>query len=86
MAGLAEDLTKTMSPRWRLFATALSASQAIWLTDAVIRRPDIPGVDTLIAMVPLAVALTIFAVTGVANSINIIDGFNGLAVWPRCTC
>ena len=79
VAGLAEDLTKTMSPRRRLFATALSASLAIWLLDAVIRRTDIPGVDTLIAMVPFAVALTIFAVTGVANSVNIIDGFNGLA-------
>jgi UDP-N-acetylmuramyl pentapeptide phosphotransferase/UDP-N-acetylglucosamine-1-phosphate transferase len=79
VAGLAEDLTKTMSPRRRLFATALSASLAIWLLDALIRRTDIPGVDTLIAMVPFAVALTIFAVTGVANSVNIIDGFNGLA-------
>jgi UDP-N-acetylmuramyl pentapeptide phosphotransferase/UDP-N-acetylglucosamine-1-phosphate transferase len=79
VAGLVEDLTQTISPRRRLFATAASAALAIWLFDAVIRRTDIPGVDTLIVMLPFAVALTIFAVTGVANSINIIDGFNGLA-------
>ncbi|MEQ1804163.1 MAG: glycosyltransferase, partial [Burkholderiaceae bacterium] len=79
LAGMLEDLTQTMSPRRRLFATALSATLAIWLLDAVIRRTDIPGVDTLIVMLPFAVALTIFAVTGVANSVNIIDGFNGLA-------
>ena len=45
----------------------------------MIRRSDIPGVDLLIAMAPFAVALTLLCVTGVANAINIIDGFNGLA-------
>jgi UDP-N-acetylmuramyl pentapeptide phosphotransferase/UDP-N-acetylglucosamine-1-phosphate transferase len=28
---------------------------------------------------PMAIALTLLCVTGVANAINIIDGFNGLA-------
>ena len=79
VAGLAEDLTKTVSPRRRLLATALSAGLAVGLLGNVIRRTDIPGVDTLIAIYPLAVALTIFVVTGVAHSANIIDGFNGLA-------
>ncbi len=77
--GLTEDLTKNVSPRRRLFATAISASLAIWLLDAVIRRTDIPGVDTLIQWAPFAILLTVFVVTGVANAINIIDGFNGLA-------
>jgi UDP-N-acetylmuramyl pentapeptide phosphotransferase/UDP-N-acetylglucosamine-1-phosphate transferase len=79
VAGLAEDLTKTMSPRRRLFFAAVSASLAVWLFDGVIRRTDIPGIDSLIEMFPFAVALTVFAVSGVANSVNIIDGFNGLA-------
>ena len=79
VAGLAEDLTKTVSARRRLLATAVSAGLAIWFLGNVIVRTDIPGVDTLIAMVPFAVALTIFSVTGVAHSVNIIDGFNGLA-------
>jgi UDP-N-acetylmuramyl pentapeptide phosphotransferase/UDP-N-acetylglucosamine-1-phosphate transferase len=39
----------------------------------------VPGVDSLLATAPVAVAFTAFAVTGVANAINIIDGFNGLA-------
>lgn len=79
VAGLVEDLTKTMSPRRRLFATAVSASLAVYLLDAAITRTDIPGVDYLVALYPFAVALTIFVVAGVANAINIIDGFNGLA-------
>jgi len=78
-AGITEDLTKNVSPRRRLVATAVSAVLAIWLLGAVITRTDIPGVDQLIQWAPLAMVITVFAVTGVANSINIIDGFNGLA-------
>jgi UDP-N-acetylmuramyl pentapeptide phosphotransferase/UDP-N-acetylglucosamine-1-phosphate transferase len=77
--GVAEDLTKDVSPRRRLFFTAVSAMLAIWFLDAVLKRTAIPGIDTLIQLAPFAIGLTVFAVTGVANSINIIDGFNGLA-------
>jgi UDP-N-acetylmuramyl pentapeptide phosphotransferase/UDP-N-acetylglucosamine-1-phosphate transferase len=79
VAGLTEDLTKTQSARRRLFFTAVSAAIAIWLMGAIVKRTDIPGVDWLVAFQPVAVLLTLFAVAGVANSINIIDGFNGLA-------
>ncbi|KQU75015.1 MULTISPECIES: glycosyltransferase [unclassified Rhizobacter] len=79
ITGIAEDLTKKVSPRKRLIATAISAALAAWLLDAVIRRTDIPGVDQLIGWYPFAMALTLFVVTGVSNAVNIIDGFNGLA-------
>jgi len=79
VAGITEDLTKNVSPRRRLFAATISAALAIWLLGAVITRTDIPGVDQLIKWAPLSVLLTLFVVTGVANAVNIIDGFNGLA-------
>lgn len=79
LGGLAEDFTKTQSPRRRLFFTAVSAGLAAWLVDAVITRADIPGVDWLVTFFVPALLLTIFAVAGVANAVNIIDGFNGLA-------
>ena len=78
-AGLIEDLTKRVSPRNRLFATAVSAALAIGFLDAVITRTDIPGVDWLVGWVACAALLTVFVVSGIANSVNIIDGFNGLA-------
>lgn len=78
-AGMAEDLTKSVSPAWRLAFTALSALMAAWLLESVITRTDIPGLDLIISVGSLAVIATVFAVTGVANSVNIIDGFNGLA-------
>jgi UDP-N-acetylmuramyl pentapeptide phosphotransferase/UDP-N-acetylglucosamine-1-phosphate transferase len=77
--GLAEDLTKSVSPRLRLFFTMISAALAVYMLGGVIHRTAIPGIDTLITLSPFAVALTILVVTGVSNAINIIDGFNGLA-------
>lgn len=79
MAGLWEDLTKRVSPRRRLAATAASAGLAVWLTGEWITRTHIPGIDTIIALPVAAVALTLLVITGVANAVNIIDGFNGLA-------
>jgi len=79
VAGITEDLTKNVSPRRRLFATAVSAGLAIWLLDGVVDRTHIPGVEQLAQWSPFAFLLTIFIIAGTANAINIIDGFNGLA-------
>jgi UDP-N-acetylmuramyl pentapeptide phosphotransferase/UDP-N-acetylglucosamine-1-phosphate transferase len=79
VAGLAEDFTKRISPRRRLFFTSVSAGLAVWGLQSVIAYTAIPGLDWVVS-IPLGAALvTIFVVTGVANSINIIDGFNGLS-------
>lgn len=78
-AGLAEDLTKRVSPGTRLLATALSAALAFWLIGAQITRSDIPGLDLVISFTAGALLATMLAVAGIANAINIIDGFNGLA-------
>jgi UDP-N-acetylmuramyl pentapeptide phosphotransferase/UDP-N-acetylglucosamine-1-phosphate transferase len=52
---------------------------AAWLLGSVITRTDIPGLDWVVSGALGATLLTVFAVAGIANSINIIDGFNGLA-------
>lgn len=78
-AGLLEDLTKRVGPRSRLLATAVSGGLAVWLLGVSITRTDIPGLDWLVAYPAGAALLTVFTVTGIANSVNIIDGFNGLS-------
>jgi UDP-N-acetylmuramyl pentapeptide phosphotransferase/UDP-N-acetylglucosamine-1-phosphate transferase len=78
-AGLAEDVTRRVSPLRRLLCTALSAALAVVVLEAPIQRTDIPGLDWLVSVPAGAFALTVFAVVGVANAVNIIDGFNGLA-------
>jgi UDP-N-acetylmuramyl pentapeptide phosphotransferase/UDP-N-acetylglucosamine-1-phosphate transferase len=79
LAGLAEDVTKRVSPRRRLVFTALAAALVVWLIGAPIARTDLPLLDTIVAYPLGALLVTVFVVTGVANSFNIIDGFNGLA-------
>ena len=78
-AGLTEDLTKRVSISVRLIATMGSGVLACAIAGVALARLDIPGIDTLLRSWWLAVPLTAFCVGGVANSINIIDGFNGLS-------
>lgn len=77
--GLLEDLTKTVSVRARLLATMASGLLGWGITGVSIVHVAIPGVDWLLGYTVISVFFTAFAVSGVANSINIIDGFNGLA-------
>lgn len=79
LAGLAEDLSYGVSPRWRLIAAALSSLLAMILLDAWIARVDVPGFDWLLTFLPVAVIFTMFATAGVCNAFNLIDGLNGLS-------
>lgn len=77
--GLAEDLTKRVSVRSRLLATMACGVLGYILTGHSITEVGIPGIDWLLGFPLLSVAFTAFAVAGVANAVNIIDGMNGLA-------
>ena len=79
LGGISEDATKSVSVAARLALTMLAAAAGVWFLGAVIPRLDVPGFDALLKWAPFAIAFTVFAVGGVANSINIIDGYNGLA-------
>jgi UDP-N-acetylmuramyl pentapeptide phosphotransferase/UDP-N-acetylglucosamine-1-phosphate transferase len=77
--GLAEDVTKRVGVMPRLLATMAGGVAAWLLTGVCLNRLDVYGVDRLMAFTPVAVLFTAFAVGGVANAVNIIDGFHGLA-------
>jgi len=78
-AGLLEDLTRKVGVSPRLLATLGSGLLAWALTGVAMRNTGVAGLDLLLGFTPLAVLFTAFAVGGLANAINIIDGFNGLA-------
>lgn len=80
VTGVIEDLTHALRPRWRLLGTGLAAVLAVLAFDISIPRVDVPGLQQLWTAFPwLGVALAVFAVGGLPHSINIIDGYNGLA-------
>ncbi|KPC55270.1 MraY family glycosyltransferase [Amantichitinum ursilacus] len=82
--GLAEDLCKRVRPLWRMLGIMGAAVLAIWLLDAQLKRLGIVHLDTLMQINAIAIVITVFAVAGVSNAVNIIDGYNGLAGGVAC--
>jgi UDP-N-acetylmuramyl pentapeptide phosphotransferase/UDP-N-acetylglucosamine-1-phosphate transferase len=77
--GLAEDVTKKVGVLTRLLATMASGVLGWWMTGSSLTSVDFPLFDFALTWVPASVLFTAFAVGGVANAVNIIDGLNGLA-------
>ena len=74
-SGIFEDLHNSLSPKLRLVLQIIAATSAILLTDAVVTYLGLGITLPYWA----GVIFSIFAITGMMNAINIIDGFNGLA-------
>lgn len=77
--GLTEDLTKKVSIKIRLLLTAFSALLTCQYLNIQVARIDIPIIDLVFNIPMVSTLFTVFAITGLANAYNIIDGFNGLA-------
>lgn len=80
LLGLAEDISKRVAPIWRLLASFLSAGAASWFLGAILPGIGIHWIDPVFSrygMIP--VLFTLIAVGGMCHSLNIIDGYNGLA-------
>ena len=77
--GLLEDITKRVSVRTRLLATMGSGVLGWAITGYSITDANVWGLDWLLGFNVVSVAFTAFAVGGIANAINIVDGFNGLS-------
>jgi len=79
LGGIVEDFTKRVSPARRLILTMIAAAMGYFLIDARIERIDWISSEWAISYAWIALPLTVLAVAGIANAVNIIDGFNGLA-------
>jgi UDP-N-acetylmuramyl pentapeptide phosphotransferase/UDP-N-acetylglucosamine-1-phosphate transferase len=86
-AGFFEDITKRISVSMRLIACVVAAIVAVSFSSAYIGKVGLPWIDALLGWMPhwatpfapIAVIFTCFAVAGLANAFNIVDGFNGLS-------
>ena len=75
--GLSEDLTGQRSALSRLLATMASGLLLVFVAGLGISRLDLPS-DAFVHPV-LWLLFTSFAISGLSNAVNIIDGVNGLA-------
>lgn len=78
-SGLWEDLSKRVSVRTRLLATIFAGGIFAAVSGYSLHHLNLPGVDVMLGVPMVAVAFTAFAVGGIANAMNIIDGCNGLS-------
>lgn len=74
-SGIFEDFHNSLSPKLRLILQFFASVVAIWLTGAVVTYLGL-GIT-----LPywIGIIFSAFAIVGMMNAINIIDGFNGLA-------
>ena len=77
--GLSEDITKKIGVYQRLLTVLMAALLACHYLDLQISKIGIPGIDYLLTMPALAIPITLFAIVGLTNAYNIIDGLNGLS-------
>lgn len=77
--GFTEDLTKRISISARLLITIASGVFACMLTGYSLTNINVWGIDWLLQYPLFTVLFTAFAVGGLTNAVNIIDGLNGLA-------
>jgi UDP-N-acetylmuramyl pentapeptide phosphotransferase/UDP-N-acetylglucosamine-1-phosphate transferase len=79
IGGLVEDISKKVRARVRLSLALCSGALAYYWLGAAITRLDIVGMDWILQFGAVSFLISIFAMAGAANAINIIDGYNGLA-------
>ena len=79
--GFTEDITKRVSVPIRLWAGFMPAVIAYFLDGTALHSIGWAPIDYLLSFPYVPVVFTAFAVGGVIQSINIIDGFNGLCSW-----
>ncbi|HEY0491718.1 MAG TPA: glycosyl transferase [Telluria sp.] len=78
-SGIVEDYTGNVRASRRLLFTMVAALMGYFLLDGKLARIDLPFGTITFDYIWLALPLTLLAVAGIANAVNIIDGFNGLA-------
>jgi len=79
IAGGLEDLGYGVKANFRLLFAIVSGFLAILLTGIWLDDVDLTILKPMLAIVPIAVCFTAFASAGISNSINLIDGVNGLS-------
>lgn len=81
LSGLTEDIVKNIPPFYRLSFSFLAALCTCLLFDSGFYYSGLSWIDlNILASTWIAYPIAIFMIGGVMHSINIIDGYNGLAL------
>jgi UDP-N-acetylmuramyl pentapeptide phosphotransferase/UDP-N-acetylglucosamine-1-phosphate transferase len=79
LAGLTEDLTRRVGPTLRLVMATLSAAWLFGSLGVSVNRTDVWPIDLVLSIPGAPFCVTLLVVAGFTHSVNIVDGFHGLA-------
>jgi UDP-N-acetylmuramyl pentapeptide phosphotransferase/UDP-N-acetylglucosamine-1-phosphate transferase len=79
LAGLTEDMTHKVGPTLRLVMATLSAAWLFGSLGVSVSRTDVWLIDLILQMPGGPLCVTLLVVAGFTHSVNIVDGFHGLA-------
>ena len=79
LAGLTEDLTRRVGPTLRLVMATLSAAWLFGALGVSVNRTDVWPIDLVLSIPGAPLCVTLLVVAGFTHSVNIVDGFHGLA-------
>ncbi len=79
LAGLTEDLTRRVGPTLRLVMATLSAAWLFGTLGVSVNRTDVWPIDLVLSIPGASLCVTLLVVAGFTHSMNIVDGFHGLA-------
>ncbi len=77
--GFIEDITGEIGPKIRLFAALISGFIFVNWSGYIVSNIQFPILNRLFLITPIAIIITTIALAGLANAVNIIDGYHGLA-------
>ena len=80
LLGFWEDLFKSVSSSIRLLGSLFSAFLVVKLTGYNLSTSGFFVIDKVISGDFVWILITVFALAALSNGLNIIDGFNGLAI------
>ncbi len=79
VAGLTEDLTRRVGPTLRLIMATMSAAWLFGTLGVSVNRTDVWPIDLVLSIPGATLCVTLLVVSGFTHSMNIVDGFHGLA-------
>lgn len=79
IAGILEDVTHRVGPTIRLVMAALSAAWLEITLGVSVIRTDVIPIDLILSFPGGSFWMTLLVVAGFTHSVNIVDGFHGLA-------
>lgn len=79
--GFVEDITQKVGVGLRMWASLLPGFIAYFLTSEYLVSLDFAWLDAILAVMPIGLAFTAFAISGMTHAMNFLDGLNGLSAW-----